>query len=1022
MLETVGVSSLEELIRQTVPEHIRRELPANLTEKSCPTRSETEALASLQRLMAENEPRKNFLGMGYHGTLVPSAILRNLLENPAWYTAYTPYQAEISQGRLESLVNFQTLVCELSGMEVANASLLAGISVRSLAGYRLRGCFAAAVRCAGRYITSPGFELWFLNYVKNQPVMLDEGSAAAEALSMVMRVSNLKQKDTFFVSDSTHLQTIRTVQTRAKYMKVKIVVGKVEDFDFASPNLIGALVQYPDTWGGLKDYSSVAADLHSHKGHLVVAADPLNLVLAKTPASMGADVVVGNMQRFGVPMFSGGPAAAYFATHMKYLRKMPGRIIGESIDSEGNKAYRLTLQTREQHIRYDKATSNVCTSQVLLANCSAMYAVYHKKEGLIQIAERVCGLTDLLRNLLPENRVDLETPIFDTVAVCTLPYSAAQVSEVMGKVYKTNVRTLNDAKIGISLDESHSVADVRTLAAQLRKILEVGVGGTPDAAAWFNRTYSVGQEPGVGGGPPGLPLAASTGLFQTAAGSPVPTEQLFSMQLPAAFRRENTDSFLSQKIFNSIHSETELMRYMHRLQSKDLSLCHSMITLGSCTMKLNSASSLLPISWDSVANVHPFAPADSVRGYRKMLHQLEQYLCKITGFVACSLQPASGAMGEYAGLLAIRRYHESRGEQGSRRNVCIIPRSAHGTNPASAAMIGMEVKWIDDSSGQLDVDELTALCAEYQDRLAALMITYPSTQGIFEKDIVRICNAVHANGGMVYMDGANMNAHLGLTAPGVIGADVCHLNLHKTFSIPHGGGGPGMGPICCNQKLAPFLPGHFELGPHRQEDAVQNAPYGQAGIAAIPWMFISMLGKEGLKRSAEIAILNANYLKERLSKYYKIAYADNRCSHEFIIDVADLKKSCGVTEEDIAKRLQDYGYHAPTMSWPKAHSLMVEPTESEDLSELDRFVEALASIRQEIGKIESGEYDPEDNPLKNAPHPESKICSAEWPHKYSRETAAFPLPYIKERGKLWPKVARVSNSFGDKNLKLKLDA
>ncbi len=636
--------------------------------------------------------------------------------------------------RLESLFNFQTLVTELTGMEVANASLL------------------------------------------------DEGSACAEAVAMLLRVSNLKDKDTVFVSDTVHLQTIKTVETRAKYLKINLLVGNAEEFDFSQENLIGAVLQYPDTFGRLKDMSSIADELHKNKGHLIVAADPLNLVLAKTPAAMGADVVVGNMQRFGVPMFAGGPSAAFFATHLKYLRKMPGRIIGESLDKEKNPAYRLTLQTREQHIRYDKATSNVCTSQALLANASAMYAVYHQKAGLQKIAQRVVGLANAFRNEMALNTlgsrgggtspstkvVDLSTPHFDTIPVNTLPLAAEEVAAKMADLYETNVRVLNSAQIAVSIDESHSLEDIQQLAAQLTHIL--GLDGTS--------TTNKGAT---------LPDGEQTTTANQA-------DLIACTELPPEFQRPADEPFLEQEIFNSIHSETEMMRYLHRLQSKDLSLVHSMITLGSCTMKLNSVSSLLPLSWhDEIANVHPYAPVDSVPGYRKMLHQLEQYLCKITAFDACSLQPASGAMGEYAGLLAIRRYHESQlgVAKSKEKNLCIIPKSAHGTNPASAAMIGMEVKWIDDSKGQLPLQELKQICAENKGKISALMITYPSTQGIFEEQIVEICDTIHEAGGLVYMDGANMNAHLGLTAPGKIGADVCHLNLHKTFSIPHGGGGPG---------------------------------------------------------------------------------------------------------------------------------------------------------------------------------------------------------------------------------------
>eukprot|EP00932_Pfiesteria_piscicida_P016959 SRR837773.3863.p1 GENE.SRR837773.3863~~SRR837773.3863.p1 ORF type:complete len:857 (-),score=390.38 SRR837773.3863:96-2336(-) len=742
--------------------------------------------------------------------------------------------------------------------------------------------------------------------------------------------------------------------------------------------LAGALVQYPDTEGALFDYSGLAEALHGNGAHLVVSADPLALVSAKPPSEFGADCVVGSMQRFGVPMWFGGPSAAYLASSKKQVRRMPGRIIGESLDRLGNPAYRLTLQTREQHIRLDKATSNVCTAQVLLGNMAAMYAIYHRTDGLKTIARKVHASAQLFAQQLGCLGVEVQSTdnFFDTVAF-SVADAASLVEKLQGQ--GLNLRALDGQRVSVSFDETHMEEDIMALVAALKAA-------------------------GVGGGAP------------TAAASIV-----VDGQLPQAFARQG--AFLQQKIFNSIHSETEMMRYMHTLQMKDLALDKSMISLGSCTMKLNSVASLAPCSWPHVANMHPFAPSSQTAGYREMLESLERYLEKCTGFHACSLQPTSGASGEYAGLLVIRRYLEAKGQ--GHRDVCIIPRSAHGTNPASAVMAGMKIKWIEDSNG-MDLKEFQELCAAHKDDLAALMVTYPSTRGFFEDGILDICKAVHDNGGQVYMDGANMNAQLGLTSPGTIGADVCHLNLHKTFSIPHGGGGPGLGPICVREHLAPHLPSHCVVQPSSGGDlegAVSAAPWGQAGIAIIPWMFCTMLGNRGITESARYAILNANYMKARLEGHYAICAtnAHSRCSHEFIIDVSDIKKKSGIGEEDIAKRLQDYGFHAPTMSWPVPSSLMVEPTESEDKSELDRFVDAMISIRNEIRQVEDGTWPADDNPLKNAPHTQTEVCASEWTHAYSREVAAFPAPWTLTRGKFWPTVARVDNALGDRKLKLRLE-
>jgi len=923
MCKLIGVKDLTELMEKTIPEKVRRSVPLDLPDGLL---GEAGSLALARSILSKNVIAKNFLGMGYHGTITPGVVLRNLLENPGWYTAYTPYQAEISQGRLESLLNFQTLVAELTGMEVANSSLL------------------------------------------------DEGTAAAEAMAMIARTVNSKTKNAFFVSDKVHPQTLEVIQTRAHYFGMQLVVGDATTTDFASmSNLCGALVQYPDTTGKLTDYTGVADALHKNGAHLVVAADPLALCAVKSPQDMGADVAIGSMQRFGVPMWFGGPSAAYLATSKKQVRRMPGRLIGESLDRLGNPAYRLTLQTREQHIRLDKATSNVCTAQVLLANMAAMYAVYHRTDGLKHIAARVHTLAQIFATKLGLPLLE-QSDFFDTVSFDVSPAKPAAVVEALqGK--KFNLRAVSDTHVAASFDETHLEEDVHNLISAIK---DVGVQGGSQAA-------------------PSITVDGKVSL---------------------AFAR--TSPFLQQQIFNSIYSETDMMRYMLTLQLKDLGLDRSMISLGSCTMKLNSVSSLAPCSWPEVANMHPFAPESQTQGYRELLTSLEKYLISCTGFDACSLQPTSGASGEYAGLLVIRKYLESKGE--GHRNVCIIPRSAHGTNPASAAICDMQIKWIEDSQG-MDLSEFKQMCEDNKDKLAALMVTYPSTRAFFEDNIQEICQIVHDNGGQVYMDGANMNAQLGLTSPGMIGADVCHLNLHKTFSIPHGGGGPGMGPICVRKHLAPHLPNHSVVSPPTGGDlgAVSAAPWGQAGIACIPWMFCTMLGAKGVTDSARYAILNANYMKARLAAHFTIVKTNinDKCSHEFIIDCSDIRRTSGISEEDIAKRLQDYGFHAPTMSWPVPHSLMVEPTESESKAELDRFCDAMISIREEATKIENGTWPVDDNPLKNAPHTQAEVCASEWTHPYTREEAAFPAPWLLQRGKFWPSVARVDNSLGDRKLKLR---
>jgi len=937
MCSIIGVNSVDDLINETIPKNVRRDLDSD---PITPTNhlSESEALTTLRSIASTTTAHHsaNFIGQGYYGTKTPAVIQRNLFENPAWYTAYTPYQAEISQGRLEGLFVYQTLVANLTGMDVSNCSLL------------------------------------------------DEGTAAAEAMAMFARSGKGKL---FFISDTVHPQTITVVKTRAEWMGIDVVVGNLHEYDFSQSNgLLGTLVQFPDTTGRLVDYTNHITGIQKMGGRVCVAVDPLALVLCEPPKA--ADAIVGTMQRFGVPMLYGGPHAGFFATSISNVRRMPGRLIGESLDSAGNPAYRLTLQTREQHIRLDKATSNICTSQALLANMSAMYAVYHGPSGLQRIAMKIHALAQSFHSGVSSSFQVLHEEYFDTVLLAVSPMTADYVKETLAEENGINVRRIDEGTISVSFDETHSKTDVENLIEALRSVGEVYRTETGD-------------------------LGSADDVVHATATSMVEDDGL----VPLTFARRS--ALLPENIFNSIQTETEMMRYLYRLQLKDLSLTSSMISLGSCTMKLNSVSSLIPCSWSEIANVHPFAPRSQTRGYRIMLQELCEFLSSITNLDRCSLQPMSGASGEYAGLLAIRKYYQSINE--NERNVVIIPRSAHGTNPASAAMMGLQIKWINDNEGGIDVEEFRQLCQANKGKLAALMITYPSTHGIFDEAITKICDIVHEFGGNVYMDGANMNAQLGLTSPGLIGADVCHLNLHKTFSIPHGGGGPGLGPICVKSHLAPFLPGHVEE-PNTNEFAVSSAPFGQAGIAVIPWMFIRMLGQQGLIESGQQAILNANYMATRLRGHYPMPYMNkhNRCSHEFIIDISEIKDKTGIGEEDIAKRLMDYGFHAPTMSWPVHNSLMIEPTESENIGELDRLVDALISIRAEIKMIEDGNWDRLNNPLKNAPHSQSIVCDNEWVYPYSRTVAAFPLPWIKERGKFWPTVSRVSNTVGDKNLILKL--
>ena len=907
MLAEIGYPSLEALAGAAVPSGIRMAAELQLP----PARSEHEALATLKAIIGKNHLLKPFIGQGYCGTHTPGVIQRNVLENPGWYTAYTPYQAEIAQGRLEALLNFQTMITDLTGLDIANAS------------------------------------------------MLDEGTAAAEAMNLA-RAGKPKGK-AIFVSERCHPQTIDVVITRAEPLGIEVILGDWQTYTPpADGSVFAVLVQYPDTRGRIDEFSGFFAQAKAVGAVTIVAADILALTVLKAPGEFGADICVGSTQRFGVPMGFGGPHAAFMACCDALKRKMPGRLIGVSIDSCGQPAYRLALQTREQHIRRDKATSNICTAQVLLAVMASMYAVYHGPAGLKHIAHEVHSKTARLAASLAAAGITVEAgPFFDTI-VTSVPGNAARICRDAAD-NGVNLRLIDDGHLGIAVDETSEPVDLAAICQAFGTTL----AEPSHAPAW-----------------------------------------------PAGLAR-NTD-FLTHQVFNSHHSETEMLRYLKRLESKDLALNESMIALGSCTMKLNATSEMLPLSWPEVAAMHPFVPADQSQGYREMLGQLQDWLAAITGFVAVSLQPNAGAQGEYTGLLAIRRYHQSRGED--QRNICLIPVSAHGTNPASAVMAGMQVIGVKcDDSGNIDVADLAARAQEHSPHLAALMVTYPSTHGVFEGTIRDICRIIHAAGGQVYMDGANMNAQVGLTSPGLIGADVCHLNLHKTFSIPHGGGGPGVGPIGVAKHLAPFLPGHRELP--AKHGAVCSAPWGSASINTISWMYVAMMGGPGLKEATEVAILNANYIAKRLAPFYPILYTGNAglVAHECIIDVRPLSEQSGITVEDVAKRLMDYGYHAPTMSWPVGGTLMIEPTESESKTELDRFCDVMISIHGEINAVSRGELDATDNPLKNAPHPAVTLCGNAWPHAYTREQAAFPLPYLRQH-KFWPAVSRIDNVHGDRNL------
>ncbi|WP_287811843.1 aminomethyl-transferring glycine dehydrogenase [Pseudomonas sp.] len=911
MLATLGYDDLDALTASVIPDTIKGtsvlDLPAG--------QGEAEALAAIKAIAAQNQLFKTYIGQGYYNCHTPAPILRNLLENPAWYTAYTPYQPEISQGRLEALLNFQTLISDLTGLPIANASLL------------------------------------------------DEATAAAEAMTFCKRLSKNKASQRFFASSHCHPQTLDVLRTRAEPLGIEVVVADEAGLTDVS-EFFGALLQYPASNGDIFDYRALVERFHAANALVAVAADLLALTLLTPPGEFGADVAIGSAQRFGVPLGFGGPHAAYFSTRDAFKRDMPGRLVGVSIDRHGKTALRLAMQTREQHIRREKATSNICTAQVLLANIASMYAVYHGPAGLAQIAQRTHRLTAILAQGLIAMGVKVEQAhFFDTLTLAT--GNATADLHAKARAAGLNLREVDAQRLGLSLDETSRQADVEQLWALFGSDL-------PDFTA----------------------LAAST-----------------SDRLPAALLRQS--AILAHEVFNRYHSETELMRYLRKLADKDLALDRTMIPLGSCTMKLNAASEMIPITWPEFGSLHPFAPAEQSKGYQLLTSELETMLCKATGYDAVSLQPNAGSQGEYAGLLAIRAYHQSRGDE--RRDICLIPSSAHGTNPATAHMAGMRVVVTAcDERGNVDIEDLRAKAVEHRERLAAIMITYPSTHGVFEEGIREICAIVHDNGGQVYIDGANMNAMVGLCAPGKFGGDVSHLNLHKTFCIPHGGGGPGVGPIGVKSHLAPFLPGHGAL--ERKEGAVCAAPFGSASILPITWMYIRMMGGEGLKRASQLAILNANYISRRLEEHYPVLYTGSNglVAHECILDLRPLKDSSGISVDDVAKRLIDFGFHAPTMSFPVAGTLMIEPTESESKAELDRFCDAMIRIREEIRAVESGSLDKDDNPLKNAPHTAAELVG-EWTHAYSREQAVYPLASLIE-SKYWPPVGRVDNVFGDRNL------
>jgi len=919
MLEVLGVESLDSLVEQTVPRSILRKELLDMQEP----RSEAEVLAYLKGLAGRNEIFTSCIGMGYYNTLTPTVILRNVLENPGWYTAYTPYQPEIAQGRLESLLNFQQVSIDLTGMELASASLL------------------------------------------------DEATAAAEAMALAKRVAKSKS-NLFFVDHDCHPQTISVVRTRAEAFGFDLVVGDVSTL--GEHDVFGALFQYPDTWGEIRDIKPLIDQVHAGNGLACVAADLLSLVLLTPPGELGADVVFGSAQRFGVPMGYGGPHAAFFATRDAYKRAMPGRIIGVSVDARGNRALRMALQTREQHIRREKANSNICTAQVLLANMASFYAVYHGPQGLKTIAERTHRLTGILAAGLEAAGIERRNATFFDTLTLEVPGQAREIVE-RARAARINLRLIDADSLGISLDETSTRATVETLLA-----------------------IFAGDSHGMN----------VTAMDADVAGSDV--------GIPGDLRRQS--AFLTHPVFNSYHSETEMLRYIKSLENKDLALNHAMIPLGSCTMKLNATTEMIPVTWPEFGQIHPFAPLAQAEGYKVMIDELEEMLRQITGFDAICMQPNSGAQGEYAGLLAIRKYHEARGDE--HRNICLIPTSAHGTNPASAMMASMRVVLVGcDNQGNVDIADLRQKAEDNADNLSCLMITYPSTHGVYEEGIREICDIVHQHGGQVYMDGANLNAQVGLTRPADIGADVSHMNLHKTFCIPHGGGGPGMGPIGVRAHLAPYVANHPVVpldGPNPENGAVSAAPWGSASILPISWTYIALMGAAGLRQATEVAILNANYLAKRLGDAYPILYsgANGRVAHECILDIRPLKAASGISEEDVAKRLMDFGFHAPTMSFPVAGTLMIEPTESESKAELDRFVDAMLTIRSEISRVEQGEWSAENNPLHHAPHTLADI-TGDWDRAYSRAEAVFPQPWVAAN-KFWPSVNRIDNVYGDRNL------
>ena len=916
MLSDLGYKSLNELIEDTVPSKI---LFKDLLSIGDPN-SEYEGLRKLRSISKKNQIYSNFIGMGYYGTYTPNVIVRNILENPGWYTSYTPYQPEVAQGRLEMLLNFQQMIIDFTGMDIANASLL------------------------------------------------DEGTAAAEAMGLSHRLDK-KDNKIVFISNDCHPQTIEVVKTRSEPLGLKVVIGNDEDLSNISEDIICGILQYPGTLGDIKDPSENISKIKKRNGKSILVCDLLSLAKLKTPAELGADIAVGSSQRFGIPMGYGGPHAAFFATKDEFKRSMPGRIVGVSVDRHGNKAYRLALQTREQHIRRDKATSNICTAQALLAIVSAAYAIYHGPKGIKTISERVSQLAKNFADKLKQSGYELYSDyFFDTVTIITKDKTDQIFNNALAQ--KVNIRKVNSEMLSVSFDEKKNVYR----ANQLLKI--------------FNCAESIKENP---------------------------TENL--PNLPKNLLR--TSTYLDHQVFNSYHSETEMLRYLKRLEEKDIALNRSMIALGSCTMKLNAVAEMIPITWREFSEPHPFAPIEQMEGFRTLFTDLKNWLRSITGFSGVSLQPNAGAQGEYAGLMVIRKYHLERGE--SNRNVCLIPSSAHGTNPASAQMVGMKVVVVNcDKQGNVDFEDLNKKVEAHSENLGALMVTYPSTHGVFEEKISDICELVHKHGGQVYMDGANLNALVGIAKPGNFGPDVCHINLHKTFCIPHGGGGPGMGQIACKRHLEIYLPSHpviKDCGPATGIGPVSAAPWGSSSILSISWMYIKMMGSEGLKLATQIAILNANYVAHKLKNHFPILYkgTNGNVAHECIIDIRSIKNDTGVTEEDIAKRLIDFGFHAPTMSWPVPGTMMIEPTESESLQELDRFCDCLIKIKEEIDKIKSGDFDKNDNPIKNAPHTDLELASNKWEHKYSREEAAYPSNFLRS-SKFWPPVARVDNVYGDKNL------